>query len=267
MIAVPVGASDVSGATPTGEIIESGPDAYKTAAPKDDDIKAGKASMHRGMSGPEVMELQKKLNAMGAKPPLAVDGKFGPLTEGALKAAQGSNGIQATGVYGAASLAKLANNPKPISEEQMTANSTAATTNIAGLKGSALGSKIGDAAEKSANQLNSVGKCALGVNNALESLGIPGRGNAYEKAEQLAKNSKFKEVNVATSDLKNLPRGAVVVWGRSSAKPWGHVSVALGGGREASDHIQNQVGGGRYGTDFGRGADPQGRQARVFIPN
>jgi hypothetical protein len=114
--------------------------------------------------------------------------------------------------------------------------------------------------------MNTVGRCALGVNNALISAGVPGRGHAYQKAEQLAGNPNFREVSISADQLSRLPRGAVVVWGRSAAKPYGHVSVALGDGREASDHIQRQIQGGRYGTDFGRGPDPQGRQFRVFIP-
>ena len=90
---------------------------------------------------------------------------------------------------------------------------------------------------------------------------------AFRKAGlQLARDPDFKEVNVSRDQLAKLPRGAVVVWGKSGAKPYGHVSVALGDGREASDHVQRQTTGGRYGTDFGRGPDPQGRQFRVFIP-
>ena len=88
----------------------------------------------------------------------------------------------------------------------------------------------------------------------------------YEKAEQLAHNGKFQEVNISRDQHDNLPRGAVVVWGRSGAKPYGHVTVALGNGMEASDHVQRMIMGGRYGTDFGRGPDPQGRQFRVFVP-
>ena len=123
------------------------------------------------------------------------------------------------------------------------------------------------AAERSARRRNTVGYCAAGVSDALNSLGISGRGHAYQKANQLANNPRFREVNgLSPSDLRNLPPGAVVVWGRSAAKPWGHVSVALGGGREASDHIQSQITGGRYGTDFGNGPDPAGRQFRVFLP-
>ena len=266
MIAVPVGASDVRGAPPSGPIVESGPGAYGIPSPSMDSIRQAQgATMHRGMSGPEVMDLQRQLNAQGANPPLAVDGKFGPKTEATLKAFQSANGVQQTGVLGPQTLGTLDTNPKRIPESAPPVSS-APTVSGAQLQGSAFGNQIAAAAEQSARRLNSVGKCALGVNNALVSLGVQGRGHAYQKAEQLADNPRFREVNVSAGDLRGLPPGAVVVWGRSSAKPYGHVSVALGGGREASDHIQNQITGGRYGTDFGNGPDPQGRQFRVFMP-
>lgn len=38
-----------------------------------------------GHSGPQVVALQQKLNAMGAKPPLVVDGKLGPKTNAAMQ--------------------------------------------------------------------------------------------------------------------------------------------------------------------------------------
>jgi hypothetical protein len=138
----------------------------------------------------------------------------------------------------------------------------------ADLHGSQFGRSIANAAEREARRMNSVGRCALGVNNALISQGVPGRGHAYQKAEQLARNPRFREVNMSPSQLASLPAGAVVVWGRSAAKQYGHVSVALGDGREASDHVARQITSrGRYGTDFGNGPDPQGRVVRVFIPN
>lgn len=138
----------------------------------------------------------------------------------------------------------------------------------ADLRGSTFGRSIAGAAEREARRMNSVGRCALGVNNALISQGVPGRGHAYQKAEQLARNPRFREVNMSPSQLASLPAGAVVVWGKSAAKPYGHVSVALGDGREASDHVARQIASrGRYGTDFGNGSDPQGRVVRVFIPN
>jgi peptidoglycan hydrolase-like protein with peptidoglycan-binding domain len=266
MIAVPIGDSAV--AATKGPIIESGPNAYKVAAPDLGQIRQGQGVMHRGMGGPQVMELQRMLNAQGANPPLAVDGKFGPKTEAALKAFQSANGIQQTGVLGRQTLGAFDTNPKRIPADAPQTSSTAPTERVSGqqLTGTAFGNQLAAAAEREARRLNSVGRCALGVNNALVSLGVQGRGHAYQKAEQLANNPRFREVNIPASELSRLPPGAVVVWGRSAAKPYGHVSVALGDGREASDHIQRQITGGRYGTDFGRGPDPQGRQFRVFLP-
>jgi peptidoglycan hydrolase-like protein with peptidoglycan-binding domain len=273
LVAVPVASSDVRAAPPDlSQVTETGPNAYKVAAPSLAEIKKAQgATMIRGMGGADVKELQKMLNAQGANPPLALDGKFGPKTEAMLKAYQSANGIQQTGVLGPQTLASFSAAPKPIAQAAAGATSStgaAPASRVSGseLTGSAFGDKLGDAAQRIAQRMNSVGACAKGVNDALTSLGVPGRGHAYQKAQQLAGNPKFREVNISSSDLANLPRGAVVVWGRSGAKPYGHVSIALGGGREASDHVQNQVRGGRYGTDFGNGPDPQGRQFRVFLP-
>ncbi|MCA9552485.1 MAG: single-stranded DNA-binding protein [Myxococcales bacterium] len=47
----------------------------------------------------------------------------------------------------------------------------------------------------------------------------------------------------------------IVVWGKTAASPHGHISVALGDGREASDHIQSQITSLRGATNY-----------RVFIP-
>jgi len=267
LLAVPVGDSDVRATA--GPVVESGPEAYKLASPSLAQVRGGQGVIQRGMGGEDVKKLQAMLNAQGAQPPLAADGKFGPKTEAALKAFQQANGIQQTGVLGRQTLGRFDDNPRPIAAGPADAASPstgAQRVDAQGLTGSALGNKFGDAAERSARQLNSVGRCALGVNNALEAVGVGGRGHAYQKAEMLARDAHFREVNLSASDLPNLPRGAVIVWGRSAAKPYGHVAVALGDGREASDHIQRQVTGGRCGTDFGNGPDPQGRQFRVFLP-
>lgn len=50
---------------------------------------AGEA-LHIGHGGQSVMDLQRQLNAAGAKPPLEVDGKFGPKTQAALQSLTGS---------------------------------------------------------------------------------------------------------------------------------------------------------------------------------
>ena len=73
------------------------------------------------------------------------------------------------------------------------------------------------------------------------------RGNV-EGYEELA--SHFVEVEVERSELANLPAGAVVVWDNNAngggsnvsdaGRKYGHISIALGDGRESSDHIQDQ---------------------------
>ncbi|MDP2344364.1 MAG: peptidoglycan-binding domain-containing protein [Deltaproteobacteria bacterium] len=272
-IAVPIGASDAAppAMTPDATTKQQYGARYGVPSPSMQQVGAAQATMVRGMGGESVVDLQRRLNSMGAN--LEVDGKFGPRTEAALKAFQQSNGIQQTGVLGRQTFAALENpQARRIAAEGTRPGRTTTTTGpqvttpAGDLTGSAFGQQVAAAAERSARSLNSVGACALGVNNALISVGVPGRGHAYQKAEQLARSPRFREMNVSAGDLRNLPPGAVVVWGRSAAKPYGHVSVALGGGREASDHVQNQITGGRYGTDFGAGPDAQGRQFRVFLP-
>ena len=54
-------------------------------------------------------------------------------------------------------------------------------------------------------------------------------------------------------DLPKLPPGAVVVWNKGPGHPHGHISISLGGGREASDKIRKQIT--NYGTSV-----------RVFLP-
>lgn len=54
-------------------------------------------STQRGDKGENVKALQEALNKLGAKPPLAVDGVFGPKTEAALKSFQGQWNIDLSG--------------------------------------------------------------------------------------------------------------------------------------------------------------------------
>ena len=271
-INVPTGSSNAPppSSTPDAATTQTFGARYGVPSPSAEQVRAGSATMGRGMGGESVRDMQTRLNAMGAN--LAVDGKFGPATEAALKRFQQSNGIQQTGVLGRQTLAAL-DNPQARRIPAETAStggtgtgSTAATTSASNLNGTAFGNQLAQAAERSARTRNTVGYCAAGVSDALNRVGVPGRGHAYQKADQLAASNRFREVNVSASDLRNLPAGAVVVWGRSAAKPYGHVTVSLGNGNEASDHVQRMITGGRYGTDFGHGADPQGRQFRVFMP-
>lgn len=114
------------------------------------------------------------------------------------------------------------------------------------------------------------GQCYKYVADALEGIGVRGGGlipggtlwgmSAYQAAGQLAGNANFRELNgLAPDDLPKLPAGAIVVWGPrpgQAATHDGHISVALGDGREASDFIAPQSKAHHtYGTSF-----------RVFMP-
>lgn len=90
-----------------------------------------------------------------------------------------------------------------------------------------------------------------GVSQAL-GLSLTGA-SAYMAAQQLAAADQFREVKLKPDDLKSLPAGSIVVWGRSKKHPHGHVSVADGEGREISDRVRPQITG--YGTKL-----------RVFVP-
>lgn len=85
--------------------------------------------------------------------------------------------------------------------------------------------------------------CKRGVRMALEKQGQTlGGVSAYMAANQLARNDKFKEIKgLERGDLRNLPPGATVVWNKGPGHPHGHISIAMGNGREASDVMRNQI--------------------------
>lgn len=90
------------------------------------------------------------------------------------------------------------------------------------------------------NAMTGTGNCALGVRKALDAVGVSkGVRNeyAYQWADSLAKNENFNEVTsqYGVHDLKNLPKGAVIVWGKSDAHKAGHIEVSQGNGYGTSD--------------------------------
>jgi len=116
-------------------------------------------------------------------------------------------------------------------------------------------------AKNALNVDGTVGLCLGGVSKTLKAtygVGIP-LGSAYMAADYLRGNmagseelaSHFVEVQVDRSELANLPAGAIVVWDNNqngggsnvsaAGRKHGHISIALGDGRESSDHIQNQI--------------------------
>ena len=106
------------------------------------------------------------------------------------------------------------------------------------------------------NTDGTVGYCLRGVAKSVkkwlgERTELSNLGSAYMAAEALRNDpvlsQHFKEVEVDRSELTSLPPGAIVVWDRgapnasAAGKKHGHISIALGNGKESSDHIQNQM--------------------------
>jgi hypothetical protein len=120
---------------------------------------------------------------------------------------------------------------------------------------SVAGKTIAKNASTVAKKLHTTGYCYRGVKATLGKSGIALTGKfAYLAANQIAQQESFKEISVAAKDLGSLQPGSIVIWGKSKDVPYGHVSIALGDGREASDHIEPQM------TRHGRST------FRVFIP-
>lgn len=144
----------------------------------------------------------------------------------------------------------------PISSTQSPTSATAVSNVMAEtLKQHGYSSKQGSAIAKSALGVIQQGNvpthyCYRAVKNALKPFGknLTG-GSAYMAADQLAKDPAFKEITgVSREDLRKLPAGAVVVYdkipnytGKNSACNHGHISIALGDGREASYQTRAQV--------------------------
>jgi len=116
------------------------------------------------------------------------------------------------------------------------------------------GRLLADKAYSIAYNRNTVGRCYAAVADAIDNViavFLYGQ-HAYEAANQLANSIWFYEIY--DYNLNNLPKGAVVVWAKGTSRS-GHISVSLGPGREASDHIAPQM-----MSHYGGG------KLRVFLP-
>ncbi len=91
------------------------------------------------------------------------------------------------------------------------------------------------------------GWCLKGVNDSLQR--IYGKRLSYNSAYQAipelqsgqGMGAYFREVSVSRDELSSLPAGAIVVWEPNAGNEHGHISIALGDGRESSDHITSQM--------------------------
>lgn len=101
----------VSGPSADERLAEWKPGIYP-AGPSLEEIARGEGTLTINQGGESVRELQRMLNALGAAPPLEVDGKLGPKTFAALRAQQRALGLADTGVLDAATLAALERAPR-----------------------------------------------------------------------------------------------------------------------------------------------------------
>lgn len=227
--AAPTGAAPAAPALPEGLSLSA--------------IRAGQSVLKNGERGEAVEHVQSRLQTWGYT--TKVDGDFGPNTAEQVRRFQRNQGIQANGQVGKTTLAALDKAPPPAVLSQ-------------GVRSTTAGQRLASVAQRVANNRNTVGWCYTAVADSVSrAIGVSLWGkSAYMAAPILAQNDKIREVKgVKASTLPKLPAGAIVVWGKTGVSPHGHISVALGDGREASDHIDRQRTQLRGHTNF-----------RVFMP-
>ena len=223
-----------------------------------------------GAKGGDVATLQKTLNEkLGGN--IAVDGKFGKETQAAVEKFQKANNLDTDGKAGDNTREALMGHA-PKQPAQVDASAQGKKTEApAKVDGPAASNKVdntpsksgfGDKLAKDAERIAKSGvagsghNCKRGVRMAMEKSGMKLDGvSAYMAADQLAKNKNFhEEKGLSRADLKDLPPGATVVWNKAKGHPHGHISIAMGNGREASDVMRNQIT--NYPSSY-----------RVFYPN
>lgn len=89
---------------PTSSTTAPSPLGY-SAAPSQSEVRAGDGLLYQGMEGPAVSQLQQSLKAEGFD--VAVDGRFGPGTEAAVRSYQARNNLRSDGLVGSNTLGNL----------------------------------------------------------------------------------------------------------------------------------------------------------------
>lgn len=90
------------------------------------------------------------------------------------------------------------------------------------------------------------GYCARYVKRAIcaANLGSYESGHAYQMSSILRKNKNFKEIPVDSVNVKDLPAGCILVYGKGKAgyhKKYGHTEITTGDGRAVSDGITKNL--------------------------
>lgn len=143
-------------------------------------------------------------------------------------------------------------------------SSSSSAASVGSNQNSSVWAKLGYCAEAGVRlaktALNSVvgfiGYCCRYVKNAIKKCGLGEyvSGNACDMVSIMRKNKKFREINPAGVNVKNLPAGCVLVYGRGVAgysSKYGHVEIATGDGRCVSDGVTR---------------NPRNNPTAIFIP-
>lgn len=91
-----------------------------------------------------------------------------------------------------------------------------------------------------------ISKCAKYVKNAIARAGLGKyqQGHAYQTADILRKNPKFKEISPDGVNLKTLPAGCVLVYDRGKSgysSRYGHTEITTGQGTAVSDGVTHNI--------------------------
>lgn len=91
-----------------------------------------------------------------------------------------------------------------------------------------------------------IGKCATYVKNAISRCGLGAyiSGHGYQMADVLKNNKNFKQISPDGVDLKKLPAGCVLVFGRGKSgysSSYGHTEITTGTGKAVSDGVTNNL--------------------------
>ena len=97
-----------------------------------------------------------------------------------------------------------------------------------------------------AHAKNFMGQCATYVKNSISRCGLGAyiTGDGYQMSNILKHNKNFKQISPEGVDLKKLPAGCVLVYGRgvsNYSKTGGHTEITTGTGKAVSDGITNNI--------------------------
>ncbi|MBS2037798.1 hypothetical protein JST97_22630 [bacterium] len=106
-----------------------------------------------------------------------------------------------------------------------------------------LGQRLAQAAENNALMVNTPGLALGEVSKVLREFGfrLGNHTGCFQLVSDMRASPLVQEVQLPRSELVHLPAGVIVVWDKAPGLQSGHVSIALGDGREASSLVCEQM--------------------------